>query len=77
LPSGLAAHHRHFLRRARYGMLLGSFGLGALLGALALPRLRENYPSMAVVGAAILIFAAMTFAAGRAENFILLCACCW
>ena len=57
-----------------YGLLLGSFGLGALLGALALPRLRERLSVDGVVGAAILIFAAMTFAAGRAENFILLCA---
>jgi MFS family permease len=56
-----------------YGLLLGSFGLGALLGALALPRLREKLSVDGVVGAAILIFAAMTFAAGRSENFILLC----
>ncbi len=56
-----------------YGVLLGCFGLGALLGALALPRLREKLSVDGVVGAAILIFAGMTFAAGRAENFILLC----
>jgi MFS family permease len=57
-----------------YGMLLGSFGLGALLGALALPRLREKLSVDGVVGAAIVIFAGMTFAAGRAETFALLCA---
>ena len=57
-----------------YGMLLGCFGLGALLGALALPRLREKLSVDGVVGAAILIFAGMTFAAGRAETFALLCA---
>jgi predicted MFS family arabinose efflux permease len=57
-----------------YGVLLGCFGLGALLGALALPRLRERLSVDGVVGAAILIFAAMTFAAGRAESFALLCA---
>ena len=57
-----------------YGVLLGCFGLGALLGALALPRLREKLSVDGVVGAAILIFAAMTFAAGRAETFALLCA---
>jgi predicted MFS family arabinose efflux permease len=56
-----------------YGVLLGCFGLGALLGALALPRLREKLSVDGVVGAAILVFAGMTFAAGRAENFILLC----
>ncbi|MGC1478753.1 MAG: MFS transporter, partial [Terriglobales bacterium] len=57
-----------------YGVLLGCFGLGALLGALALPRLREKLSVDGVVGASIVIFAAMTFAAGRAETFALLCA---
>jgi MFS family permease len=57
-----------------YGLLLGCFGLGALLGALALPRLREKLSVDGVVGAAIVIFAGMTFAAGRAETFALLCA---
>ena len=57
-----------------YGVLLGCFGLGALLGALALPRLREQLSVDGVVGAAIVIFAATTFAAGRAETFALLCA---
>ena len=57
-----------------YGVLLGCFGLGALLGALVLPRLREKLSVDGVVGAAILIFAGMTFAAGRAETFALLCA---
>jgi len=57
-----------------YGVLLGCFGLGALLGALALPRLREKLSVDGVVGAAIVIFAGTTFAAGRAETFALLCA---
>jgi len=57
-----------------YGVLLGCFGLGALLGALVLPRLREKLSVDGVVGIAILIFAGMTFAAGRAETFALLCA---
>jgi MFS family permease len=56
-----------------YGVLLGCFGLGALLGALALPRLREKLSVDGVVVTAILIFAGMTFAAGRTEIFTLLC----
>jgi len=56
-----------------YGVLLGCFGLGALLGALVLPRVREKWSVDGVVGAAIVIFAGMTFAAGRAETFVLLC----
>jgi MFS family permease len=57
-----------------YGVLLGCFGLGALLGAIALPRLREKLSVDGVVGTAILIFAGMTFTAGRAATFALLCA---
>jgi MFS family permease len=57
-----------------YGVLLGCFGFGALFGAVALPRIREKLSMDGVVGAAILIFAAMTFAAGRAETFVPLCA---
>jgi MFS family permease len=57
-----------------YGVLLGCFGLGALIGAAALPRLRERLSVDGVVVFAILMFAAMTFAAGRAETFPLLCA---
>jgi MFS family permease len=56
-----------------YGVLLGCFGLGALLGALGLPRLREKLSVDGVVVTAILIFAGMTFAAGRTETFALLC----
>jgi MFS family permease len=56
-----------------YGVLLACFGLGALLGALALPRLREKLSVDGVVVTAILIFAGMTFAAGRTETFALLC----
>src|SRR5436190_16471596 len=44
-----------------YGMLLGSFGLGALAGAALLPRMLTLYSVDGVVGAAIVLFAAMTF----------------
>jgi MFS family permease len=56
-----------------YGILLGGFGLGALLGALALPWLRDKLSVDGVVAITIVIFAGMTFAAGRAENFTMLC----
>ena len=52
-----------------YGLLLGSFGLGALAGAAALPRLRNQLSVDGVVSAAIVVFAAMTFAAGEAHAF--------
>jgi MFS family permease len=56
-----------------YGVLLGCFGLGALIGAAALPRVREKLSVDGVVVVAILVFAGMTFASGRAQTFALLC----
>jgi MFS family permease len=52
-----------------YGLLLGAFGLGALAGATVLPRLRTLYSVDGVVAAAIVLFALMTFAAGRVHEF--------
>lgn len=57
-----------------YGVLLGCFGLGALMGAAFMPTVRERLSVDGLVAAAILVFAGMTFAAGRAETFLLLCA---
>jgi len=52
-----------------YGALLGCFGIGALIGATVLPRLRRNLSVDWLVAVAILIFAAMTFLAGRVNDF--------
>jgi len=52
-----------------YGLLLTSFGLGALGGAALLPRLRRRLSVDGLVAACILAFAAMTFAAGQVQNF--------
>jgi MFS family permease len=66
-----------------YGVLLGCFGLGALIGAAALPRVRDKLSVDGVVVFAILVFAGMTFAAGRVQIFSALCAvmlvagCAW
>ncbi len=57
-----------------YGLLLGSFGLGACVGAALLPRWRRNMPMNEVVAAAIALFALVTFAAGRVHLLGLLCA---
>jgi predicted MFS family arabinose efflux permease len=56
-----------------YGVLLGCFGVGALAGATILPRLRRRLSVDGLVGAAIVVFAAMTFAAGQVHEFGLLC----
>jgi len=52
-----------------YGMLLGSFGLGALAGGAALPRLRDRLSVDGLVAGAIVLFAGMVFAAGRVQEF--------
>jgi len=52
-----------------FGLLLGAFGLGALAGAAVLPRLRSRLAVDGVVSVAIVVFAAMTFAAGRVQAF--------
>ncbi len=56
-----------------YGLLLGFFGLGALAGAAVLPRVRTRFSVDSLVAFDILLFAAMTFAAGRVQTFSWLC----
>lgn len=66
-----------------YGLLLASFGLGALVGAALLPRVRTNYSVDGVVSAAIVLFAVNTFAVGRVHIFhwllvdLFLCGTAW
>jgi predicted MFS family arabinose efflux permease len=57
-----------------YGILLGCFGMGALAGATILPRLRRQLSVDGLVATAIVVFAAMTFSAGRISSFGWLCA---
>jgi MFS family permease len=52
-----------------YGLLLGSFGLGALAGAAVLAKLRSRVSVDGLVACAIVIFAAMTLLAGRVQGF--------
>lgn len=56
-----------------YGFLLTCFGLGALMGAAVLPRLRLQYSVDGLVAGATVLFAAMTFAAGQVHIFEVLC----
>jgi MFS family permease len=56
-----------------YGFLLTCFGGGALAGAVLLPWLRSRYSVDGLVAVATVIFAAMTFLAGQACTFDLLC----
>jgi MFS family permease len=56
-----------------YGFLLTCFGLGALMGAALLPRMRLRYSVDGLVAGATLVFAGMTFAAGQVQVFAWLC----
>jgi MFS family permease len=57
---------------AGYGLLLGAMGLGAVAGAVVLPRLRSGSSTDGVVAAATLVFAAATAALGTLRSFPLL-----
>ena len=52
-----------------YGLLLGSFGLGALAGGAVLPRMKSRLSVDGVVAFAIVVFAGMIFATGRVQSF--------
>jgi predicted MFS family arabinose efflux permease len=52
-----------------YGVMLGAFGLGALAGGAILPRVRNRLSVDGLVAGAIVLFAGMTFSAGRVQEF--------
>jgi len=52
-----------------YGLLLGFFGAGALLGAALIPRLRRGMSADLLVTSATAVFALCTCAGGRWQNF--------
>ena len=47
-----------------YGLLLGAFGLGAVLGALVLQRVRSRFSADAVIASGITLFGLAAMAAG-------------
>jgi MFS family permease len=55
-----------------YGLLLGCFGLGAVLGAAVMQQARARWSAEAVVSSGIMIFGAITAAAGSIRAFPLL-----
>jgi predicted MFS family arabinose efflux permease len=52
-----------------FGVLLGCFGAGALMGAAALPIVRRMLSIDALVGWSTVVFAATTAALGRADTY--------
>jgi MFS family permease len=57
-----------------YGVLLGCFGCGAVLGALVMQRARSRWPADAIVAAGIAMFGVATIAAGAVRDLSLLAA---
>jgi MFS family permease len=53
-----------------YGFLLGSFGLGAVLGALVMPRARARWSAETLVAAGVVVFGSCTVAASTFRNLI-------
>lgn len=60
------------LDAAGYGVLLGSLGLGAVIGAFTLNRFRARIPIDTLTSAATIVFAVATLALGYLQNLILL-----
>ncbi len=56
-----------------YGFLLAFFGSGAVLGALAMPRLRASASTANIVSAALAILSATLLAAGTMKTLWVLC----
>jgi MFS family permease len=57
-----------------YGVLLGSFGVGAVLGAFVMQRARARWSADVVVSAGIVGFGLVTIAAGKVPGLVLLSA---
>jgi MFS family permease len=57
---------------AGYGLLLGALGIGAVSGAMVLPRLNRNNSTDLVVAVATFVFAAATLTLAYVRNFPLL-----
>ena len=53
-----------------YGFLLGSFGFGAVLGALVMQRARARWAAEAVVAVGVEVFGSCTIAASTFRNLI-------
>jgi MFS family permease len=57
-----------------YGFLLGFFGVGAVLGAVVLQRVRSKFSTETVLSAATAVFGGILIATGALHNLPLLCA---
>ncbi len=69
----LLARHDLALNCSDYGALFGCLGIGSVMGALFLPKLRCHFATDTLVGSATILFAAATAALAEVRHFGLLC----
>ena len=70
----LLAKHELGLDSTGFGMLLGSFGMGAIVGGIViLPRLRPKASVESLITGSISLLAIVTFTMGYARDFRILC----
>ncbi len=67
------ARHELGLDSINYGILFGCLGVGAVLGAAILPKLRSRISTDSLAGSGTILFAAATAALVEARHFGLLC----
>ncbi len=68
----LFVRHELGLGSAGYGVLLGAFGVGAILGAAVLPRLRYKFSPEFLIYCGFFLFAAVMIAVAYVPSFLLL-----
>jgi predicted MFS family arabinose efflux permease len=69
----ILARHNLGLGSLGFGILLGSFGMGAVAGALILPEIRRRISIDMQVTLSTILFAVVFLALAYLQNFIILC----
>src|ERR671932_2716026 len=70
----LLAKHQLGVGSMGFGLLLGSFGMGAIVGGIViLPRLRSKVSVESLIAGSIALLAIVTFTMGYVQDFVILC----
>ena len=70
----LLAKHQLGVGSMGFGLLLGSFGMGAIVGGIViLPRLRSKASVESLITGSIALLAIVTFTMGYVRDFVILC----
>jgi Transmembrane secretion effector len=72
------AKHELRLDSTGFGLLLGSFGMGAVIGGIAiLPKLRSTISAESLITYSIMLLTIVIFVVGFVPNFNILCIIMW